>query len=85
MHVTDLMQVERELGYNYESERSDVGHYQWICPPCRRAMFGLAQAQIKLPAGAELAVVPEPVMPRYANSARGEGPLGREDRENYHP
>jgi hypothetical protein len=85
MHVTDLMQVERELGYNYESDRSDVGHYQWICPPCRRAMFGLAQAQIKLSPGAAGTLVPEPVMPRYANSARGEGPLGREDRENFHP
>jgi hypothetical protein len=53
--VSDLIQVERELGFRYEmnpadpSRRSGGGtepeHYQQICPACRRALFGLAQAR----------------------------------------
>jgi hypothetical protein len=40
--VRDLMVVERQLGFRYEL--GDGGHYQEICPRCRRALFGLAQA-----------------------------------------
>jgi hypothetical protein len=43
MHVEDLIQVERELGYRYDL--TDGGHYQWICPKCRRTMFALAQGE----------------------------------------
>jgi hypothetical protein len=38
--VRDLTAVERELGFRYELRD---GHYQQICPACRRALFGLAQ------------------------------------------
>jgi hypothetical protein len=41
MMVRDLMQVEQELGFSYEMQGG--GHYQQICPKCRRALFGLAQ------------------------------------------
>jgi hypothetical protein len=37
MHVEDLIAVERQLGYRYEVEEAST-HYQWICPPCRRAL-----------------------------------------------
>jgi hypothetical protein len=43
MMVRDLMTVERELGFSYEMDRG-ADHYQQICPRCRRALFGLAQA-----------------------------------------
>jgi hypothetical protein len=44
MHVEDLITVERQLGYRYEMPGLSVEHYQWICPRCRRALVGLAQA-----------------------------------------
>ena len=40
MMVRDLMAVERDLGFAYELPD---GHYQEVCPRCRRALFGLAQ------------------------------------------
>ena len=43
--VRDLVTVERELGFRYELE-GRAEHYQQICPRCRRAMFGLAQASL---------------------------------------
>ena len=43
MMVRDLATVERQLGFSYEMDR-DPGHYQQICPRCRRALLGLAQA-----------------------------------------
>jgi hypothetical protein len=45
MHIEDLLKVERQLGFQYEMKEGDAGHYQWICPPCRRAMLGLAQGK----------------------------------------
>lgn len=42
--VRDLITVERELGFNYELGHS--GHYQDVCPKCRRALFGLAQGAL---------------------------------------
>jgi nitrate/nitrite transporter NarK len=42
--VRDLTVVEQELGFRYELP--DRGHYQEICPRCRRAMFGLAQGAL---------------------------------------
>lgn len=50
--ITDLKTVEHELGFRYEL-RGPGGHYQEICPRCRRAMFGLAQAAAWTPASAE--------------------------------
>jgi len=42
--VRDLMTVERELGFRYELPNG--GHYQEVCPKCRRALFGLAQGAL---------------------------------------
>jgi nitrate/nitrite transporter NarK len=42
--VRDLTTVERELGFRYELP--DGGHYQEVCPTCRRALFGLAQGSL---------------------------------------
>ena len=44
-HIQDLIAVEQALGYRYEIA-GDAEHYQWICPPCRRAMLALAQGRI---------------------------------------
>jgi len=45
--VRDLIVVERELGFSYET-KDDAGaaHYQEICPRCRRALYGLAQGAL---------------------------------------
>ena len=82
MHVQDLIEVESKLGYNYQINDGDIEHYQWICPPCRRAMFALAQGLLSAPAVAE---VNEPAPTSYANPGQGQGPLGKEDRDNFHP
>jgi len=42
--VRDLTVVEQELGFQYELPNG--GHYQDICPACRRALFGLAQGAL---------------------------------------
>lgn len=42
--IRDLAIVERELGFRYELSSSQ--HYQQVCPRCRRALFGLAQASL---------------------------------------
>jgi hypothetical protein len=84
MHVHDLIQVERDLGYRYEAENGAVEHYQWICPPCRRAMLALAQGRLRAGDESRVRTMPAP-MPVYANRAIGEGPLGEEDRSNFHP
>jgi hypothetical protein len=45
--IRDLMIVERELGFSYEiPEEPGANHYQQICPPCRRALYGLAQGAL---------------------------------------
>jgi nitrate/nitrite transporter NarK len=44
MMVRDLTTVERELGFAYELAQG--GHYQEVCPKCRRALFGLAQGAL---------------------------------------
>ncbi len=41
--IRDLVTVERQLGFSYEMAG---GHYQEVCPRCRRAMFGLAQGAL---------------------------------------
>jgi len=90
MHVEDLIGVERELGYRYElASRGESGpdHYQWICPPCRRATFATAQALAwKGVRGGVSLGAPTPLpMPVHVNRGFGEGPLGDEDAENFHP
>ena len=42
--VHDLAIVERELGFRYELPGG--GHYQEVCPKCRRALLGLAQGAL---------------------------------------
>jgi hypothetical protein len=42
--VRDLATVEDELGFRYEL--AGGGHYQQVCPRCRRALFGLAQGAL---------------------------------------
>jgi hypothetical protein len=46
MMVRDLAVVEKELGFSYEMSHPDAGHYQEICPKCRRSLFGLAQGAL---------------------------------------
>jgi len=46
LHVEDLIRVARELGYRYELDGPGPDHYQWICPPCRRSMFAVAQSRL---------------------------------------
>jgi len=86
MHVEDLIKVERQLGYRYEMKDNPVEHYQWICPPCRRSMLALAQGQLwrtesitSLDIGG---MMPTPVL---GNPGPNQGPLGEEDRTNFHP
>ena len=87
MHVLDLIEVERELGYRYEISGDVAEHYQWICPPCRRASFAMAQGRAfrGRRGGAPIHAERTLPMPVYANAGTGEGPLGREDAENFHP
>ena len=88
MHVEDLIQTQRELGYQYEMPDSPVEHYQWICPPCRRVALALAQGQIWQAQRGAIAAAPPlpytPAPPSYANTGLGEGPLGEEDARNFH-
>jgi hypothetical protein len=83
MKVDDLIETERQLGYRYEMPGTDAGHYQWICPPCRRAMLALAQGRLS-GGTAGRASIPM-AMPRHANPGLGQGPLGAEDARNFHP
>jgi hypothetical protein len=87
LHVEDLIQVERALGYRYEMKGAEAAHYQWICPPCRRAMLALAQGSLWQDAGVvdEKTAPGQASTPSYANPALGEGPLGEEDKNNFHP
>jgi hypothetical protein len=83
MKVRDLIETERRLGYRYELPDTDAAHYQWICPPCRRALLALAQGRLWNRAQGPAAS--QPPMPVYVNPALGEGPLGSEDAANFHP
>lgn len=87
MHVEDLIEVLKKLGYRYDMPNSEVEHYQWICPPCRRASFAMAQTRAwkGVRAGEPLAEAGLRPMPVHANPGMGEGPLGEEDKENFHP
>ncbi|HEY6728274.1 MAG TPA: hypothetical protein VI197_29895 [Polyangiaceae bacterium] len=88
MHVLDLIEVERQLGYRYELAQDPAEHYQWVCPPCRRAAFATAQGLLwqNRRGGAPLAHAGQPLpMPVHVNRGLGEGPLGAEDSENFHP
>ena len=87
MHINDLIQVEADLGYSYEIPNSEVGHYQGICPPCRRAAVAQAQGRLwQMTRGGTAVVAPTtiPTTPTYVNPGLGEGPLGEEDARNFH-
>ena len=45
MHVNDLIEVQKQLGYNYEME-GEIDHYQRTCPRCRRMLLGLSQGKL---------------------------------------
>jgi hypothetical protein len=87
-HVMDLIEVEKQLGYRYDIPGDRAEHYQWICPPCRRASLAMAQGLCwrGRRGGAVLldGELPRP-MPVFANRGQGEGPLDEEDAENFHP
>ena len=87
MHAEDLIAVERALGYRYEIDDPAIEHYQWICPPCRRTSVALAQGRLwaGVRGGEPLPASPAAATPRHANPGLGEGPLGQEDAENFHP
>ena len=46
IHVDDLIVVERELGYRYDWPEHSAGHYQHVCPACRRKLLALAQGHL---------------------------------------
>jgi hypothetical protein len=87
MKVEDLIEVERRLGYRYETGDDVVQHYQWICPPCRRATLGIAQGLLwsRRRGGGSLDRDGTLPMPTFANPGTNEGPLGSEDARNFHP
>jgi hypothetical protein len=88
MHVEDLIEVERRLGFRYEIPDSPAGHYQWICPRCRRTSVAMAQGLLwrGQRGGAPLPLAGRPLpMPVHVNPAPGEGPLGSEDARNFYP
>lgn len=85
MHVQDLIETENALGYHYEVEDSEaLTHYQFVCPPCRRVMFALAQSRCVANGSLISGTLPLP-RPSYANPGMTEGPLGEEDADNFHP
>ena len=75
MHVEDLIKVQRELGYRYETAHDQVEHYQWICPRRRRALLALAQGRLRFPRPSAIENVVLPTaMPAPVNPGFGEGP-----------
>lgn len=83
MHARDLIEVQRQLGFDYRAAGS-VEDYQWICPPCRRVLLATAQGQTWNRTGLAASIQGRATAPEYANPGFGSGPLGREDRENFH-
>lgn len=43
VQIDDLIRIQQVLGYEYKSDEAD-GHYQNVCPRCRRASFVIAQS-----------------------------------------
>ena len=87
MHVEDLIEVERKLGFRYEIPGSKAEHYQFICPACRRASFAMAQGLLwqGRRGGGPLAHEGPLPMPVRVNQAVAQGPLGTEDADNFYP
>jgi uncharacterized membrane protein (DUF441 family) len=86
MHIEDLIKVEKQLGYRYEMKDNPAEHYQWICPPCRRSMLALAQGELWSESGTSLGNIASMMpTPMFGNPGPNQGPLGEEDRTNFHP
>jgi hypothetical protein len=88
LHAEDLIRVEKALGYRYEINNGPAGHYQWICPRCRRAMVVLAQGRLwgDEPGAEPISLNAPPAMPQssFGNPQIDFGPLGEEDARNFH-
>lgn len=86
MHIEDLIQVERQLGYSYDIPGSPAEHYQWICPPCRRASFAVAQGLLwQDRRGGQVFKDDKKLRPMPVFANPGQTPLGVEDKDNFHP
>lgn len=89
LKLEDLITIERQLGYDYSMPGTPTEHYQWICPRCRRAMLVLAQSDLwrGIRGGEPLLTASLPQMPQPSLGIPhiDFGPLGEEDRENFHP
>ena len=83
MHIRDLIEVEKKLGYTYEAD--GIEHYQWICPPCRRVSLAIAQGLLMKGEPISTAQAEQMPAPEFGNPGIGEGPLGTEDDQNFHP
>jgi hypothetical protein len=46
MHVNDLRAILPQLGFNY-AVPGPAGHWQQLCPPCKRKTLSMAQTRIK--------------------------------------
>src|SRR5690606_4831226 len=44
--IEDLITVERRLGYRYDMPGHPAGHYQRVCPRCRRSMLAISQGRL---------------------------------------
>ncbi|CAN5644734.1 hypothetical protein BH11PLA2_BH11PLA2_49470 [soil metagenome] len=54
-HIRDLIQVEAELGYDYSIPGEGMpGHYQHVCPKCRRRLMALSQHAVWHPESTEV-------------------------------
>jgi hypothetical protein len=86
LHIEDLIEVERQLGFTYEIPGED-GHYQWVCPRCRRASLAMAQGGLwrGRRGGGPLSDGRALPMPVHANRGLGQGPLDTEDADNFYP
>jgi hypothetical protein len=85
LHIEDLIKVEKKLGYNYEIKDSDIEHYQWICPPCRRASLALAQGSLWTGPHGDVMIMDAPISTSTLGISNiGENPQGVEDQQNLH-
>jgi len=82
LHAEDLIEAERRLGFDYRVD-GPAGHYQWVCPPCRRALLAAAQGAAWSGVRGGTLVAPG-AAPAHVNPGPGEGPLGPSDAENFH-
>ncbi len=46
LQIEDLIEVQRQLGFNYETPNAPIDHFQRICPRCRRLLPALVQGRL---------------------------------------